>query len=136
MEIMEPFPHSSQPLRQHSSKPTFEISEVATEIACHSLSASDLLLLQTEHSAYSFSLTDAHQLRGVLMGGVFGDEGASAFLLGTQCKENDDREPAGVKLMIGARAVFLIEKDDTRMITSVIHGLFHLKAIQSSRIIS
>ena len=135
MEIMEPFPHSSQPLRQHYSKPTFEIAEVAIEIACLSLGASDLLLLQTEHSAYSFSLTDAHQLRGLLMGGVFGDEGTAAVLLGALGKENGGCEPAGVKLKIGERAVFLIERDDTRMITSVIQGLFHLKPIESSRII-
>ena len=98
MEVMKPYPDSLPQWRQHSSKPTFEIAEIATEIACHSLVASDLLLLQTEHSAYSFSLTDAHQLRGLLMGGVFGDEGASAVLLGAQGKENGDCEPAGVKL--------------------------------------
>src|SRR5262245_42757328 len=119
MEIMKPFPDSSQTSRQHSSKPTFEIAEVATEFACRSLDTSDLLLLQTEHSAYSFSLTDPHQLRGLLMGGVFGDEGAAAVLLGAQGQEKGGYEAAGVKLMIGERAVFLIERDDTRMITSV-----------------
>jgi len=134
MEIMKPFPDSSQPSRQCSSKPTFDIAEVDTVFACRSLDTSDLLLLQTEHSAYSFSLTDAHQLRGLLMGGVFGDEGEAAILLGAQGYEKGGSEPAGVMLMIGERAVFLIERDETRMITSVIQGLFHLKAIVSSTI--
>ena len=136
MEIMKPIPVSSQPSLQNSSKPTFEIADVATEFACRSLDTSDLLLLQTEHSAYSFSLTDAHQLRGLLMGGVFGDEGEAAILLGAQGQEKNGYEAAGVKLMIGERAVFHMERDDTRMITSVIQSLFHLKAIASSRTIS
>ena len=106
--------------------------EIVTEIALDSLRVTHHLLIQTAHSTYRFVVTDAKYKSGRLIGGAFGEIGVAALLHGAQGNEECVTETYVPKLYKGARAVFLLEQDATRIITSVMRRLIHFKAIENS----
>src|SRR5262245_3534906 len=106
--------------------------EEVTEVTLDTLSATPHLLIKTAYSTYRFSVNDPKQKGGRLIGGAFGETGVAALLLGAKGKAEYGTETYIPKLTKGARAVFLLERDATRIVTSAIRRLIHLKAIDNS----
>jgi hypothetical protein len=105
------------------------IRVTAQEVALAGLQASDLLLIQTANSIYSFSVTDEATKGGRLMGGRMGEASAVARLIGAQ---EDTRNDAGMDetlIAVSSHAVFLVSEgnDSRRLVTSAIKRLIYLK---------
>jgi hypothetical protein len=106
-------------------------STAATEIILDALDECDMLLIQTANSVYSFSLTDVKERCGLLMGGRLGEASAAALLVGAQDPEGGDTGICHTRLIAGLPAVFVVatERESTRLVTSPIKSLTHLKPL-------
>lgn len=92
----------------------------AKVIAFDDLSSADRILVQTKRSKYQFSVSDPHNRKGTLTGGLLGDQILDAFFSGTISE--DFTEFDSLKLKSGTRAVFFIEIENhtERLVTSTI----------------
>ena len=106
--------------------------EEVTEVALDSLSATPHLLIKTSFNTYFFAMTDVDHKCGWLIGGEFGEAGVAAMLLGAQGKAEYGTETYAPKLTKGVRAVFLLEREATRIITSVIKRLVQVKTTEGT----
>ncbi len=116
-----------------------EISGAADEISFDGLDDNDLLLIQTEHSMYTFSIADSALRRGLLIGGQVGEAGATALLIGIDGAETGSPTIYGSKLYVGSRAVFVVSTRGglpTKLVTSEIKSLTLIKAIVSEPLAS
>jgi len=106
-------------------------STTASELALDALAECDLLMIHTANSVYSFSLTDAKERCGLLMGGRLGEASASALLVGAQGPESGEAGLCRTRLIAGMPAVFIVasKRESTRLVTSAIKSLTHLKAL-------
>jgi len=80
----------------------------------------DRLSLQTRKSNYQFRVIDPFNRKGLLTGGVLGDQVLEAVLTGTISEDSTDFDSSELKP--GRRAVFFVANDDLvqRLTTSVI----------------
>jgi len=101
------------------------------EIGLADLEERDLLLIQTANSVYSFSLTDADERCGMLMGGQLGEASAPALLVGAQGPEKGEAGVCRTRLMAGLPAVFIVasKRESRRLVTSAIKSMTHLKSL-------
>ena len=122
-------PFSTAPL---NGEEMIEITGVTKEIAFDNLDDNDLLLIQTEHNVYSFSIADSALRRGLLMGGNLGDTGVTALLIGIDGDERGKPTITISRLFIGCRAVFVVSARGgmpSKMVTSDIKSLTLIKAV-------
>lgn len=115
-----------------SDEELIEISQVVNEIPFDGLDDNDLLLIQTEHSMYSFSIADSALLRGLLIGGQMGDTGVTALLIGIDGAEAGRTAIYSSKLFVGSRAVFIVSAkggSPSKIVTSEIKSLTLIKAV-------
>lgn len=93
------------------------------EITVTDFNARDEIMIRTRFSAYSFRVTDPPNCRGLLSGGLLGDQPHDAFFAGAispGCGQLGDLE----RLEAGCRAVFFVEGTDLKVLTtSIIMGL-------------
>lgn len=125
-------PFSTAPL---NGEEMIEITGVTKEISFDNLDDNDLLLIQTEHNVYSFSIADSALRRGLLMGGNLGDTGTTALLIGIDGEERG-MTITGSRLFIGCRAVFVVSARGgipSKMVTSEIKSLTLIKAVINER---
>ena len=107
-----------------------ESTERSSEIDCDPVTHASCTLIQTSNSFYLFRVTNPGERRGLLVGGAVGECPANAMLVGSLPVGNDaagdacEDRPA---VRVGARAVFLIEKNGACkcVITSRVVGLAH-----------
>jgi hypothetical protein len=87
------------------------------------------IVIETQNSAYKFSIGNAATRQGFLSGGALGESSTVAILMGTITKEGEgyNNNPCG--LQTEARAFFFIETENgmKHLITSVITHLVHIK---------
>lgn len=131
---MEIFKQTSRALNTLplSDEEIIEISQVAKEIPFDGLDDNDLLLIQTEHNMYSFSIADSALRRGLLMGGQMGEKGVTALLIGIDGDEPDRTASCSTKLFVGSRAIFIVSAkggSPSKMVTSEIKSLTLIKAV-------
>lgn len=107
----------------------------AKEIFLAGLGEGDLLLIQTANSVYSFLVTNAKEKGGLLMGGRLGEASAQVLLAGAQSPAADAGEPDRTRIVAGLPVVFYVATptESTRLATSAIKSLTHIKAIPASR---
>jgi hypothetical protein len=77
------------------------------DITLRDLNALDEISIRTRHSEYRFRLTDPHRCRGILTGGVLGEEEHDAVLTGPSLTE-DLKDELPAKLEIGGCALFYV----------------------------
>jgi hypothetical protein len=102
------------------SPPSQAISNSAAhEIAFDDIKTGDTITIQTRNSTYTFSVTDETERRGNLSGGPLESRVLDVKLLNVD----------GNKLMVGSRAMFLVESSQgvKRVSTSTIAKLTHEK---------
>jgi len=130
MKTIEQSSGMPHPLLQ-SSDVHVMTSITASEIALDALDESDLLMIQTANSVYSFSLTDAKERCGLLMGGSLGEASAQALLIGAQGPEKGEAGVCRSRLMAGLPAIFIVDstRESRRLVTSAIKSLTHLKSL-------
>jgi hypothetical protein len=99
----------------------------AKVIAFDDLCRADRISVQTKNSNYQFSVLDPSERKGMLTGGLLGDEIMEAVLNGTMSEHHVDFDSRELKT--GARAVFFIETKNhvRRLITSVITDIALVK---------
>jgi hypothetical protein len=107
--------------------PTDSLSDsrgTTPEIALDQLRIGDQVVIQTAHSAYIYLVTDPAKRLGMVVGGVFGNYAAEAFLKVSPAADN-------YRLRAGARALFYIRSSAgyRRVTTSVITGLILRRAV-------
>src|SRR5262245_6793214 len=95
-----------------AGEPTRERAEAAEEIPFDELDDDDLLLMQTQHSLYNFSIADSALRRGLLTGGYLGEVATMALLIGIKGEEPDNMTIYRSKLLLGARAIFVVAAKD------------------------
>ncbi len=95
------------------------------ELAFNELTESDMILIRTQNSEYTFAITDAEGRRGILSGGSLGDGGRDANLVGALPESGSAIVGDTSKLETGSRALFYLSarKGIERLITSVITGI-------------
>ena len=94
------------------------------DITVNDLNALDEVSILTRHSEYRFRIRDPYRCRGVLTGGMFGEDEHEAFLAGSPLPAKlQEHEPR--RLEIGARALFYvaIEESVQLLTTSTITDL-------------
>src|SRR5262249_20330302 len=124
-------PFSTAPL---NGEEMIEITGAKKEISLDNLDDNDLLLIQTEHNVYSFSIGDSALRRGLLMGGHLGDAGTTALLIGIDGEERRNSTRSSSRLFLGCRAIFLVAAKGgmpSKMVTSEIKSLTLIKAVMS-----
>jgi hypothetical protein len=87
------------------------------------LSSADRIWVQTKRSKYQFSVSDPHNRKGTLTGGLLGDQTLDALFSGTISEDLTDFD--SLQLKTGTRAVFFIETENhtERLVTSAITDL-------------
>ena len=98
------------------------------------LRQADTISIKTERSDYRFSILDPISRRGMLRGGVLGNEPREAVLIGSISEVDNLYDTTELKT--GWRAYFFLEANDCliRIITSVVTDIAHSKgAIDESR---
>jgi hypothetical protein len=110
--------------------PTDSLSDfigTTPEIALDQLRIGDQIVIQTAHSAYIYLVTDPAKRLGMVVGGVFGNYAAEAFLRVSPAADN-------YRLRAGARALFYIRSSAgyRRVTTSVITDLILRRAVTES----
>jgi hypothetical protein len=89
------------------------------EINPTEVNASDQITIRTQFSAYSFRITDPLKARGLLSGGLLGDEQHDAFFAGAISPASEELHES--ELEAGYRAVFIIAGgDDPKRLTTAI----------------
>ncbi len=105
------------------------IAKAKENIEFDSMQADEEIVIETQNSAYKFSIGNAATRQGFLSGGTLGESSTVAILMGTISNEGDGyvNDPCGLKTQ--ARAFFFIqtEKGMKHLITSVITNLVHIK---------
>lgn len=91
------------------------------------LRQADSISIKTERSNYRFSILDPISRRGMLTGGVLGDQVREAVLIGAISE--DDGLYNTTELKTGWRAVFFVTADHclNHMITSVVTDIAHIR---------
>ena len=91
------------------------------------LCQADSISVRTERSNYQFSLLNSSDRKGVLKGGALGDQTREAVLIGALSEGGAVLDTSGLKT--GWRAVFFIEATSgvSRMITSTVIDISHVK---------
>lgn len=94
------------------------------DITVKDLSAMDEVSIRTKHSEYRFRITDPHLCRGVITGGMFGEDEHDAVLTGAPLPA-DLQSQLSTKLKIGGCALFYvaIEEGVSLLTTSKITDL-------------
>ena len=90
------------------------------EIRVTEVNASDEITIRTQFSDYSFRVTDPVQCKGILSGGLLGDQQHEAFFAGA-IPAAYSQPCDSTRLETGYRAVFLMAgKGCDRLTTSII----------------
>ena len=94
------------------------------DITVKDLSAMDEVAIRTKHSEYRFRITDPHLCRGMLTGGMFGQQEHDAVLTGAPLPA-DLESQMNARLEIGGHALFYvaIEESVNLLTTSIITDL-------------
>jgi len=94
------------------------------DITVQDLNAMDEVSIRTMHSEYRFRITDPHLCRGLLTGGMFGEQEHDAVLTGAALPA-DLQSQVDAKLEIGSHALFYvaIEESVNLLTTSTITDL-------------
>lgn len=77
------------------------------DITVRDLSAMDEVSIRTAHNEYRFRITDPHLCRGMLTGGMFGQQEHDAVLTGAPLPADLETQ-MNAKLQIGANALFYV----------------------------
>jgi len=93
------------------------------EIAINDLKAKDNILIQTQKSEYCFTVIDPVRMLGLSSGGVLLNRNHVAFLRGALIVDSAFAIKNPSSLAIEARAIFYLEADHERLLTSVVNGL-------------
>ncbi len=105
------------------------IARAKEVIEFDALQTDEEIVIETQNSAYKFSIGNAATRQGFLSGGALGESSTVAILMGTISKvgESYNNDPCGLKTE--ARAFFFIETENgmKHLITSVITHLVHIK---------
>jgi len=103
------------------------------ELPLDAVSATDKVIIHTVNSTYVFWLIDPEARRGLLSGGLLGNNLCNAVLVGTvsDAARNIPADPS--VLRTHSRALFFIKAKNgvQRLITSVITKLFHFRGQHS-----
>ncbi len=96
------------------------------EVTLNDLNTADTIFLETRHSTYQFTVTDAVARAGILSGGLLHEAQIAAnFLCSVSSREgaSDDTQ----RLKVGSRAIFIYPSEaGTRyVVTSVITNLIY-----------
>ena len=106
-----------------------DIAKANENIELDAIQTDEEILIETQNSAYKFSIGDAASRKGFLSGGILGESSIVAILMGTIIKEGESyiNDPCGLRTQ--ARAFFFIETENgmKHLITSVITSLVHIK---------
>jgi hypothetical protein len=111
-----------------SRTPEHRVIEPGNEIHFDDLSPGDCILIETNNSFYSFTISEPKILAGRLIGGVLGNRLENAALLPSWfAKPTPNLAPQSFK--VGSRLVFMVEWGDNlrQLTTSVIIRLLHRK---------
>ena len=94
------------------------------EINVKNLKANDEISIRTQHSEYKFCVTDPAMCRGLLSGGLLGDEQYDAVLTGAVGPEDLKSRLTG-EIEIGGSALFFVAVKESMkcLTTSVIDDL-------------
>jgi len=105
------------------------IAKAKENIEFDAIQTDEEIVIETQNSAYKFSVGNAATRQGFLSGGALGETATVAILMGTISKEGESyhNDPCGLKTE--ARAFFFIETENgmKHLITSVITHLVHIK---------
>jgi hypothetical protein len=128
VSLPEPVKRSTGNLTSGSRTPSRQSGALATEIALDQLRVNDQVLIQTAHSTYIFLVIDPAKHLGLVVGGLFGDYAAEAYLEVTPITRDQC-------LRAGVRACFYIRSSSgyRRVITSAITSLIHRRAGTESK---
>lgn len=112
------------------------IARAKENIEFDAIQTDEEIVIETQNSAYKFSIGNATTRQGFLSGGALGESSTVAILMGTISKEGGSysNDPCGLKTE--ARAFFFIETERgmKHLITSVITHLVHIKKEESKYI--
>jgi hypothetical protein len=87
-------------------------------ITVKDLNALDEIAIRTRHSEYRFRITDPHQGRGLLTGGLFGEDEHDAIVTGSPAPA-DLHSHFSTQLEIGSSAFFYVSVEDSvRLLTT------------------
>ena len=90
------------------------------DITVKDLSAMDEVAIRTKHSEYRFRITDPHLCRGMLTGGMFGQQEHDAVLTGAPLPA-DLESQMNARLEIGGHALFYVAiKESVNLLTTSI----------------
>ena len=90
------------------------------DITVRDLSTMDEVGIKTRHSEYRFRITDPHLCRGIVTGGMFGEEEHDAVLTGAPLPA-DLESQFNARLEIGAHALFYVAvKESVNLLTTSI----------------
>ncbi|HKE56615.1 MAG TPA: hypothetical protein VKB46_07935 [Pyrinomonadaceae bacterium] len=94
------------------------------EINVKNLKANDEISIRTQHSEYKFCVTNPALCRGLLSGGLLGDEQYDAVLTGAAGPDDLQTRITG-ELEIGGSALFFVAARESMkcLTTSTIHDL-------------
>lgn len=81
------------------------------DITVKDLHAMDEVSIRTKHSEYRFRITDPHLCRGLLTGGMFGEDEHDAVLTGAPLPA-DLKSQLSTKLEIGGCALFYVAMEE------------------------
>jgi hypothetical protein len=97
------------------------------EITFDNLHPQETILIETVHSAYTFSVVDAVNRDGLLTGGILGTRTMRANFLGSFSMQKTCRVKELGKVKVGSQAIFLYcsEGGQRHLITSPIIRLVH-----------
>lgn len=106
-----------------------QIQDKRKEIAFDDLEATDSILIQTQNSTYHFWVIDPPQRRGILSGGLLGEDSHHAALAASLLEDENGFRPDYSGLKTGLRGLFYIETNNQLegLITSAIMGLDHIR---------
>jgi hypothetical protein len=106
-----------------------DIANTKEHIEFDAIETDEEILIETQNSAYKFSIGNAATRKGFLSGGALGESSTVAILMGTILKEGERyiNDPCGLRIQ--ARAFFFIETENgmKHLITSIITHLVHIK---------
>jgi hypothetical protein len=105
------------------------IAKGEENIEFDALQTDEEIVIETQNSAYKFSIGNAATRQGFLSGGALGESSTVAILMGTISNEGDGYINDAGGLKTRARAFFFIQTDNgmKHLITSVITNLVHIK---------
>jgi hypothetical protein len=116
----ETIKRSTGNLSSEGRTPARQSGSLAAEIALDQLRVNDQVLIRTRHGAYTFLVIDPAKHLGLVVGGLFGDYAAEAFLEVTP-NTRDQRLRAGLRVCFYVRSSLGRRSVITSAVTELIH---------------